>query len=66
MRSACCLKGLSPGDETKALLCFARQIAGAIAVLDVGGQDGHAEQMKELVDADVAVAAGSKSCGSSA
>ena len=44
-------------DEGKTPSHAAQQTARAIAVLDVGGQNAHAEQEAERVDEDMALAA---------
>ena len=43
-------------DEWKAPPCAAQQVARAIAILHVGGVDGHAQQETEGVDQNVALA----------
>ena len=48
--------GKYPFDEGKAPPHTPQQIARAIAVLNVGGQNAHAEQETERVDEDVTLA----------
>ena len=48
--------GEDPLDEWKTPPRRAQQIAGAVAVLNVGGQNAHAEQKAERVDEDVTLA----------
>ena len=43
-------------DEGKRAPRRAQQIAGTVAILDVGGMDGDAQQEAERVDEDVALA----------
>ena len=44
-------------DEWKSPKNRAQQLSGAVAILNVGGQNAHAEQEAERVDEDVALAA---------
>ena len=48
--------GEDPLDEWKTPPRLAQQIAGAVAVLDVGGQNTHAEEQAERIDEDVTLA----------
>ena len=48
--------GEDPLDEWKTPARLAQQIAGAVAVLNVGWQNAHAEEQTERVDEDVALA----------
>ncbi len=49
--------GENPLDEWKAPPHLAQQAAGAVAVLNVGRQNAHAEEQAERVDKDMALAA---------
>jgi len=48
--------GEDPLDEWKVPPRLTQQIAGAVAVLNVGRQNAHAKQQAERVDEDVALA----------
>lgn len=50
--------GEDPLDEWKTPPRRGQQIAGAVAVLNVGGRNAHAEQKAERVDEDVTLAPG--------
>ena len=56
-RSLVCCVGEDAFDEGKTPSHAAQQAARAVAVLDVGGQNAHAEQEAERVDEDMALAA---------
>lgn len=45
-------------DEREPAPRFAQQGARAIAILNIGGQNAHAEEKAERIDEDVALAAG--------
>jgi len=44
-------------DKREPSACFMQQGARAVAVLDIGGQNAHAEQEAERIDEDMALAA---------
>ena len=50
--------GEDPLDEWKTPPRLAQQIAPAVAVLNISGQNAHAEQKAERVDEDVTLAPG--------